>query len=88
MWEVNLYFIYLFLPFVSPCLNVSIFKFLKAFNGEEGLLTSAILHNKKKSYFQRISQVFFAVDKKKSTGRQKSVLTSCGYLKELLKIRQ
>lgn len=64
MWEVNLYFIYLFLPFVSPCLNVSIFKFLKAFNGEEGLLTSAILHNKKKSYFQRISQVFFAVDKK------------------------
>lgn len=64
IWEVNLYFIYLFIPFVSPCLNASIFKFLKAFNGEEGLLTSAILHNKKKSYFQRISQVFIAVDKK------------------------
>lgn len=53
MWEVNLYFIYLFLPFVSPCLNVSIFKFLKAFNGEEGLLTSAILHNKKKKAISR-----------------------------------
>jgi len=32
-------------------LNASILKFLKAFNGKEGLLTSAILHNKKKYIF-------------------------------------
>lgn len=88
MWEVNLYFIYLFLPFVSPCLNVSIFKFLKAFNGEEGLLTSAILHNKKKKLFPENKPSFHCCGQKKSTGRQRSVLTSCGYLKELLKIRQ
>lgn len=32
---------------MSTCSNASILKFLKAFKGEEGLLTSAILHDKK-----------------------------------------